>query len=159
MSSEITCRDVETGREFRANPVRDIAYFLPEIVMSIEEKLEEKYLPHTDLDRLKAAGVDPARLKLTFACLCRFFDNSINAEIKSPLASITEAGFFDEPLVCQDIVLSVFGRACLGACWAGLRSSVMDGECPPLISVLKNRASDLMSAFTIDRNGKPPGTP
>jgi hypothetical protein len=141
---EVTVTDTETGETYRANPARDIAYFLPELVLDLYKRLESQFLSAEQLDNLRSAGIDASRLQQTVAKFSLFFPNSINPDLKTPMAAMTAAGFWDEPAVCCNIVMTVFGQVCACACWAGKRSSVMQGECPPILSVIKQKAYEVL---------------
>jgi hypothetical protein len=146
---EMLCTDIETGAQFRADPIRDIAYFLPQLVLDVEARLAEEFLPHSDKERLASAGLDASRLQQTFVCFARIFECTLDSNLKSPLAAAEAACFFAEPQVCQDIVLATFAKSCIGACWAGLRSSLFAGECPARISVIKNRVAVLTAGWPV----------
>lgn len=141
---EVEATDPETGRKFMTNPVRDIAYFLPQLLPDLKTRLDATYLPVEDKKRLEEWGLSAEDLLPTYAKLCLFFEHALNSKIKTPIAAMTTAGFFEEPTVCQDIVLAAFAKQCVGACWAGMRSSIREFDCPPIVSTLREMANDIL---------------
>lgn len=139
-------QDQETGETIRFNPTRDIAHLLPRVLQGIEAGLAADALPAAERARLRAAGLSEKELADTHAKLLLFFSAALQVETKSPPLAMRACGFFGSPPVCQEIILRAVALGLLGACWSGLRSSTMQGECPPVISNFKARAAELMAS-------------
>lgn len=143
-------RDEETGQTYRTNPCRDVAFFLPQLVADVEMRVLNPAPP--DLKRLQDAGVGLDELKAALASFMLFMDLAKDPALKSPFAAIKASGFSDRAVVAQHVVLEYYAMTCLGAFWAGIRSSVMDGECPPMLSTLKRRGLELLTEL-LQANG------
>lgn len=141
---EISVKDIETGEVFRTQPARDIAFFTPRLVTDVESRLQPEKLSQQDQQRLKTAGENPKDLQRTFACFMVFMDLSRDPDLKSPYDALTTSGFLSQKPVSRQLVMEKFGQSCLGAFWAGIRSSVMQDECPPVLSNLRRRGLELL---------------
>jgi hypothetical protein len=152
---EITVQDPETGVVYRSSPARDVAFFLPQLVADLEARLAPGRLTPRERQRLRDEGqvdeqgrLSAVGVKRAFAGLLQFFSNATDPDIKTVIAAIQTGGFLEAPAVAQELVLQKFAQVLLGACWAGIRSSVMDGECPPLLTILKRRGLQLLDALS-----------
>jgi hypothetical protein len=139
-------QDPETGERIRFDPTRDVAYLLPRVLKGIEAGLAEDALPPAEKARLKAAGLTAKDMADTHAKFLLFFTAALDVDIKTPPLAMRACGFFSAPPVCQEIILRAVALGLLGACWAGLRSSTMQGECPPIVSNFRARAAELMAS-------------
>lgn len=149
---EMRAFDPETGESFRTNPCRDVSYYMPQLLVDVENRLNPTFLPESDKARLAAAGATESHLKEAYAGLCLFFQYATDPKLKSPAAALSAAGFFAAMPVCQEIVLQTFAKTCIGASWSGLRSAIMEGECPSFISALRERGRELMTELGAGRS-------
>lgn len=133
------------GTVRRASPVRDIAYFTPELLVKLKDLLENR-LSDSDIAYL---GNDRDRLMEGFARLCTFVSNSIVPSLRSPMEAITAAGFLDLPESVKRVVLEKFCIVLLGAFWAGIRSSVvLEEPVPVTIACLQEFGTKFLEALT-----------
>lgn len=145
---EITVKDVESGEVFRTQPARDVAFFMPRLVAEVEARLGSSRLEPATKARLEKAGAGPDDLRRAVACFMIYMDLAREPQLTSPFEAITASGFLDQHREAQRVVLEAFAMTCLGAFWAGIRSSVMEDECPPLLSNLRRRGAELLAELS-----------
>lgn len=175
---EIVVKDQETGASYRSNPARDIAFFYPQLVLDVANRLERQcrearvagagdpsaelreswledvlFLKPEEKARLAASRL-PGDLLKTFARFCQVLVLAIDPDLKTPQAAIDASGFLESPPELQALVLEKFSKSCFGAFWAGIRSSVFELECPPVLTTLKRRGAEMMDAC--DPGRRPP---
>ena len=138
---EITFED-EKGVKYRSNPVRDIAYFLPQLMLYAGPGTE----PDTyELAVLAAAGETADDFKRAAAHLDIAFDLARRPECKDIGDAV--AGLTKCKPASRQLVLVRFGRVAFGACWAGVRSAVMEDECPAVLDSLCKRGQAALEAL------------
>lgn len=143
---EITVKDPLTGEVFRTQAGRDVAYFMPRLIADLEKRLSEAGLSTADRQRLAESGHGPADLQKAFGAFCSFFATIPDVTCKTPRESADRSGFNAQPAVCRQLVLEKFALVCLGACWAGLKSSLFANEFPTFLEHLRARGLELADA-------------
>ena len=149
---EIVVKDPITGVQYRTNPCRDIAYFAPQLVNDLEQRLSREYLP-----KHQAAILDRDNLwdelKAAYAAFCSFWQLTLEPDNNSPKKTMEAAGFFKPHSYVQNLVLETFGKCCLGAAWAGMKSAYFLGETyPPYVHALKQRGLELVDELAEREN-------
>jgi len=144
---EIATTDPVTGENFRTNPSRDVAYYLPQLVQDIGLRVD--YLA-------KERGLDKDKMQDAYHKFCLFFANAIEAPIKSPFEAMAKTGFFDAAKEYADVIYAATCMSFLGAAWAGLRSSTLTGECPISILEIKRHAREFTDAYCASQLTKEP---
>lgn len=148
---EITMVDPESRATFLASPIRDVAYFLPQILKDTGDRLDPSRIPPEDKAEIEApGGCGWDEIQRGYAALNRFMATANDPDLDM-LSGAHAVGLMDLDPMAGRIVLANFARSVTGAIWGGLRSSLMAGDTPALLSVFKKRGEQLALEFAKGR--------
>jgi hypothetical protein len=152
---EFTFSDPVTGARMRSSPHRDIAYYIPRFLEDLADRLERP-LPAEEMRLLEAAGGTLEDVRAAFAAVYNFVALSVDVDVKTPQACAEKSGLAAVNPAARAMVLHRFGQAILASVWAGVRSSLMADECPPVYQSLLRRAEEMLDRHAAGGPCSPP---
>jgi hypothetical protein len=134
------------GIEWGFAPMRDIAYFFPQLLAKMDKGVEEKDWEPWIADYLKFKGVTEDDVLRAYGAMCRFCYAAVDPdrlELKNPGETLEATGFFNTPTAAQLVVVTKLGQICLGAFWAGIKSATPLGKIPAVLSSLEQYGKEV----------------
>ncbi len=148
---EITVKDLETNTVYQTNPVRDVAFFIPQLIKDVEKRITAPVFDSDTKARLDLVFSDEkeardclAKCFISFSC---FFTEAARVGQDTPAATIEAVHWNLHPPVCRQIILEKFAMSVMGAVWTGLKSSVIVGKEPLFLSHLQESARKLLDSI------------
>lgn len=142
---EISITDPATGEQFRSNPCRDVAFFLPKLMEDVCKRVG--YLA-------KQRGLDEQKAEEAVRKFSLFFANACQAPIKTPFEAMAQTGFFAVDPEYRAIVYEAQATSSLGAYWAGVRSATLQGEMPISVIELQRHATEFLNTYCLSEQRK-----
>lgn len=141
MPSGIFAYDPETKERYAIEPSRDISRFAPFLVHDVAQRLDVACREDGFYERI---GISEEDMSKTFAAFIQFFAQVLDPDIQHPGALAETVGFAQAPEAAKNYILAQFGRACVGAAFAGLRSAATVGDTPSILLYLRRRAAEFL---------------
>jgi hypothetical protein len=151
MPTEIKVFNAETGETYGCNPDRDVAFFMPKLLKDLERRVLKQI---TDVAWLSRFQISEEEAREAFCRLEACLATAIDPDVGHLLEGSRVSGFDACSARAQDAVLGLFGATCLGACWAGSRSSAIVGS-SPLLSMRRRGAEMVAKLYGIELDSVP----